>query len=185
MSCLKMETKELKIWSLTRYEGKKAKVKSLSRVRLFVTPWTVAYQAPLSMEFSRQEYCSGLPFPSPGDRPNPGIEPGSPAFQADALPPEPLGKPCSIPRAAECLGSQDTWLLGHQLHGLGQITSPLWASVFTPGQSVSLKTSSTSGPFLSCGIRSAKLQPDLHSHFSRLLKPALKCYGLRNDGVLG
>ena len=157
----------------------------LSHVRLFMTPWTIAYQAPQSMEFSRQEYCSGLPFPSPGDRPNPGIEPGSPAFQADALPPEPPGKPCSIPRAAECLGSQDTWLLGHQLHGLGQITSPLWASVFTPGQSVSLKTPSTSGPFLSCGIRSAKLQPDLHSHFSRLLKPALKCYGLRNDGVLG
>ena len=54
------------------------KVKSLSRVRLFVTPWTVAYQAPLSMGFSRQEYWSGLPFPSPGDLPNPGIEPGSP-----------------------------------------------------------------------------------------------------------
>ena len=53
------------------------KVKSLSRVRLFATPWTVAYQAPLSMGFSRQEYWSGLPFPSPGDLPNPGIEPGS------------------------------------------------------------------------------------------------------------
>ena len=48
-----------------------------------VTPWTVACQAPLSMGFSRQEYWSGLPFPSPGDLPNPGIEPGSPAFQAD------------------------------------------------------------------------------------------------------
>ena len=87
-------------------------VKLLSRVRLFVTPWTVAYQAPQSMEFSWQEYWSGLPFPSPGDRPNPGIEPGSPAFQADALPSEPPGKSCSITRAAECLGSQDTWLLG-------------------------------------------------------------------------
>ena len=54
-------------------------VKSLSRVRLFVTPWTVAHQAPPSMEFSRQEYWSGLPFPSPGDLPNPGIEPSSPA----------------------------------------------------------------------------------------------------------
>ena len=61
------------------------KVKSLSRVRLFVTPWTVAYQAPLSMGFSRQEYWSGLPFPSPGDLPNPGIEPGFPALEADAL----------------------------------------------------------------------------------------------------
>ena len=58
------------------------KVKSLSRVKLFAVPWTVACQAPLSMEFSRQEYWSGLSFPFPGDRPDPGIEPGSPAFQA-------------------------------------------------------------------------------------------------------
>ena len=50
----------------------KVKVKLLSRVRLFVTPWTVAYQAPQSTEFSRQEYWSGVPFPSPGDLPNPG-----------------------------------------------------------------------------------------------------------------
>ena len=67
-------------------------MKSLSRVRLFVTPWTVAYQAPPSMGFSRQEYWSGLSFPSPGDLPNPGIEPGSPSLQADALPSEPPGK---------------------------------------------------------------------------------------------
>ena len=71
----------------------KVKVKSVSRVQLFVTPWTVAYQAPPSMGFSRQEYWSGLLFPSPGDLPNLGIEPGSPALQADALPSEPLGKP--------------------------------------------------------------------------------------------
>ena len=51
-----------------------------SHVRLFATPWTVAYQAPQSMGFSRQEYWSGLPFPSPGDLPNPGIEPGSPTL---------------------------------------------------------------------------------------------------------
>ena len=68
-------------------------VKLLSRVQLFVTPWTVAYQAPPSMGFSRQECSSGLPFPSPGDLPDPGIEPGSPALQADALPTEPSGKP--------------------------------------------------------------------------------------------
>ena len=49
------------------------------------TPWTVAHQALLSMEFSRQKYWSGLPFPSPGDLPNPGMEPGSPALQADSL----------------------------------------------------------------------------------------------------
>ena len=71
----------------------KVKVKSLTRVRLFATPWTVAYQAPLSMRFSRQEYWSGLPFPSPGDLPDPGIELRSPALQADALTSEPLGKP--------------------------------------------------------------------------------------------
>ena len=67
----------------------KVKVKSLSRVQLFATPWTVAYQAPPSMEFSRQECWSGLPFLSPEDLPNPGIEPGSPALRADALPSEP------------------------------------------------------------------------------------------------
>ena len=71
----------------------KVKVKLLSHVQLFATPWTVAYQAPQSMEFSRQEYCSGLPFPSPGDLPNPGIEPRSPALQADSLPTELQGKP--------------------------------------------------------------------------------------------
>ena len=69
------------------------KVKSLTRVRLFATPWTVAYQASTSMGFSRQEYWSGLPFPSPGDLPDPGIEPGSPALEADALTSEPPGKP--------------------------------------------------------------------------------------------
>ena len=67
-------------------------MKSLSRVRLFAAPWTVAYQAPLSMGFSRQEYWSGLPFPSPGNLPDSGIEPGSPALQADALPSRPPGK---------------------------------------------------------------------------------------------
>ena len=57
-----------------------------------MTPWTVADQALPSMGFSRQEYWSGLPFPSPGDLPNPGIEPRSPALQADSLPSEPQGK---------------------------------------------------------------------------------------------
>ena len=71
----------------------KVKVKSLNRVQLFATPWTVAHQAPLSMGFSRQEYWSGLPFPSPGDLPDPGIEPRSPTLQADALTSEPPGKP--------------------------------------------------------------------------------------------
>ena len=70
----------------------KVKVKSLSYVRLFATTWTVPHQAPLSMGFSRQEYWSGLSFPSPGDLPDPGIEPRSPALQADTLISEPPGK---------------------------------------------------------------------------------------------
>ena len=61
------------------------KVKSLSHFQLFVTPWTVAYQPPLSMGFPKQEYCSGLPFPSSGDLPDLGIEPWSLELQADAL----------------------------------------------------------------------------------------------------
>ena len=72
----------------------KVKGKSLSHVRLFATTWTVAYQASPSMGFSRQEYQSGLPFPSPGDLPDPEIEPGSPALQADTSPSEPPGKMC-------------------------------------------------------------------------------------------
>ena len=71
-------------------------MKSLSCVRLFATPWTVAYQASLSMGFSRQEYRSGLPFPSAEDLPDPGIEPGSPALRADALPSEPPGKSMNV-----------------------------------------------------------------------------------------
>ena len=54
-------------------------------VWIFATPWTIAYRVPPSMEFSRQEYWSTLPFPSPGDLPDPQIEPGSPALQADAF----------------------------------------------------------------------------------------------------
>ena len=79
-----------------RSNPKEGEVKSLSRVRLFVTPWTVAYQAPPSTGLSRQEYWSGLPFPSPGDLPDPGIEPRSPALEADALTSEPPGK--TIPK---------------------------------------------------------------------------------------
>ena len=71
------------------------KMKSLSHIQLFVMPWTVVYQVPLSMGFSRQAYWSGLPFPSPGDLSNPGIEPRSPALQADSLPSESPGKPMS------------------------------------------------------------------------------------------
>ena len=88
-------------------------MKSLSRVRLFATPWTVAYQASPSMGFSRQEYYwSVLPFPSPGDLPDPGIEPGSPVSEADALTSEPPGEP-------QCDLKSVSWL------------SDLWETDFT------------------------------------------------------
>ena len=80
-------------WTVKKDERKvKVKVKSHSRVRLFGTPWTVAYQTPPSMGFSRQECWSRLPFLFPGDLPDPGIKPRSPALQADALLSEPPGK---------------------------------------------------------------------------------------------
>ena len=68
----------------------------LSHLQLFATPWTGTCQAPLSMGFSRQEYWSGLPFPSPGNLPNPGIEPRYPALQVDALLSEPPGTQSQI-----------------------------------------------------------------------------------------
>ena len=71
----------------------KVKLKSLSRILLFATPWTAAYQAPPSMGFSRQEYWSGLPFPSPGDLPHSGTEPMSSALAGDSLPLSPQGSP--------------------------------------------------------------------------------------------
>ena len=86
------------------YSGKK--VKSLSRVRLIETPWTVACQVPPSMGFFRQEYWSVLPFPSPGDLPDPGIELGSLTLQADSLPTgKPPGKttyPGLLPKLEKC-----------------------------------------------------------------------------------
>ena len=83
---------EIQEWSL------KVKVKSLSHVRLFATPWTIAYHAPPSMGFSRQESWSGLPFPSPGDLSDPGIEPVSPALAGGFFTTEPPGKPLLYPQ---------------------------------------------------------------------------------------
>ena len=74
---------------------------ALSRVGLFATPWTVAHQAPMSMEFSRQEYWRGLPFPSPGELSNPGTESGSLTLRADSLPPEPPGIPQIVSKPLE------------------------------------------------------------------------------------
>ena len=110
---------------------------------IFATPWTVACQAPLSIEFSRQEYWSGYAFPSPGDFPNQGIKPTSPALQAESLLSEPPGKPC-IPlseyESESCLVMSDS--LGP--HGL---YSP-WNS---PGQNTGVGNHSLS--------RAAGVQP--------------------------
>ena len=74
---------------------------SLSLVQIFATRWTVVHQVLLSVEFSRQEYWSGVPFPSPGNLPDPGIQPRSPALQADSLLSEPPGKPQNIRKDME------------------------------------------------------------------------------------
>ena len=83
----------LEISPLQKSITRAVKVKSLSRVQLFVIPCIIAFQFPLSMELSRQEYWSRLPFASPGDLPNPGIEPCSSALQSDSSPSDPPGKP--------------------------------------------------------------------------------------------
>ena len=95
------------------------RVKSLSHVQLFVTPWTVAYQASPSVGFSRQEHWSGLPFPPAGDLPGPGIEPGSPALQALSLPPEPPEKPIG-----KVLRGGTQALPAKQLAGVHQVNKP-------------------------------------------------------------
>ena len=122
----------------------KVKVKLLSRVRLFVTPWTVAHQAPPSMGFSRQEYWSGLPVPSPVDLPDPGFEHRSPALWEDALTPEPPGKQelyilvwwcvcmcvCSV--AQSCLTlcyPMDCSPPGSSVHGISPARIPEWVSI--------------------------------------------------------
>ena len=129
------------------------KVKLLSRVQIFATPWIVAYLAPPSLGFSKQEYWSGLPFPSPGDLPNSGIEPRSPAFQADALPSEPPGKPKEYIKVIYCHPDYLTYILSTSCEMLGwmklklesrlpgeisitfdmQMTPPLWKKDFPGG----------------------------------------------------
>ena len=110
----------------------KVKVKLLSRVWLFVTPWTVAHQAPPSMKFFRQEYWSGLPFPSPGDLPDPGIEPRSPALQADTFTIWATGE---APSHTDCHPSPQTWTLSY----LCRLARP-WSNfrvsfaVYSPGK---------------------------------------------------
>ena len=83
---------------------------AISHVQLFATPWTGTHQAPLPMGFSSQEYQNGLPFPSPEDRPNPGIEPTSPALQAYSLSTELPPKYCIIINPCLCTSYMGTWL---------------------------------------------------------------------------
>ena len=83
-----------------------SKCQPLSHAQLFTTPWTAVHQAALSMRFSRQGYWSGLPFPSPGDLPNPRIKPLSPALQADSLPTELQGKPKLTKKLSSKFSSQ-------------------------------------------------------------------------------
>ena len=78
-----------------------------------MTPWAVAHKAPPSVGFSRQDYWSGLPFPSPGDLPNPGIEPGSPTLQPDFLQWEPQGRPTNSPDPSSGLSSLCPLLAGN------------------------------------------------------------------------
>ena len=105
----------------------RSEVKSLSCVRLFMTPWTVAHQTPSSMGFSRQQYWSGLPFPSPGDLPDPGIEPRSLTFQVDALTSKPPGKP---PQAAlPSLNSYSTSKTQFKVLSLGTSDFSHWSGL--------------------------------------------------------
>ena len=108
-----------RMWSTGEGNGKPLQYSCLENPMLvpqscltICNPWT-AIQAPLSMEFSSQGYCSGLPFPSPGDLPNPGIEPGSSALQADSLPTELPGKPMNSmrrPQVGRCqYATGDQW----------------------------------------------------------------------------
>ena len=86
-------SKIVRMWKQPKCPLTEEWIKKMWCIHIYVTPWTVAHQAPPSMGFSRQEYWSGLPFPSPGDLPEPGIKPRSPALQADVLTSEPPGKP--------------------------------------------------------------------------------------------
>ena len=105
-------------------------------MQLFATPWTVAFQAPLSMEFSRQEYWSGLPFPTPKDLPDPGIKPtspGSPVLQVTSLP---LGKIAAAAAAAKSRQSCPTLCdpidgspLGSPVPGILQARTLEWVAI--------------------------------------------------------
>ena len=106
-------------------------MKSLSRVRLFATQWTVAHQAPPSVGFSRQACWSRLPFPSPGDLPDPGIKPGSPTLWTDALPSEPPGKSYYTVEVTDRL---------KRLNLIDRVPEELWMEVHNIAQEAVIKT---------------------------------------------
>ena len=91
--CQGLLIRVIDLHALCYSESVRTCAQSLSHVRLCVNPQTTAHQAPLFMGFPRQESWNGLPFPSPGDLPNPGIKPMVPALQADSLPAKPSGNP--------------------------------------------------------------------------------------------
>ena len=124
---LQVNSKIIMIWL---ENGQTWKCYLLNHVWLFVTPWTTAHQAPLWMKFSRLEYWSGLPFTSPGDLPNPGIEPGSPALQADSLP---SGKPPGKPVIEQKI--EERWIYYLSLRGDVHLLLPL--DMDTPGSQAS------------------------------------------------
>ena len=116
------------------YAGQERKKESevVQSFRLCATPWTAAYQSPSPMGFSRQEYWSGLSFPSPGDLPNPGIEPGSPTLQAETLPSEPQGSPNAGQEATVRAGhgTKDCFQIRKGVHQ-GYILSPCLFNLYT------------------------------------------------------
>ena len=132
-------------------------MKGLNCVRLFVTPWTVAHQAPLSMGFSKQEYWSGLPFPSPGDLPHPGIEPRSPTLHTDSLPSEAPGNPLSVVNEL-CIKSLQLCLnlcdlmdyspRGFSVHGILQARTLEWVAISSSRGSSCLRIRSLTPPAL-------------------------------------
>ena len=102
----------------------------LSHVQLFVTPWTVALQAPLSMEFSRQKYWSGLPFPSPEDLPNPGIKPMSPASSDRSFTDSVACAVCSVTQSYPILcDPMDCSPPGSSVHGILQARLLEWVAI--------------------------------------------------------
>ena len=139
------------------------KVKLLSGVRLFATPWTIAYQAPPSMGFSKQEYWSGLPFPSPGDLPDPGIESRPPALLADALPSEPPGKSMSHKGSPKSVSCRDASHVNKEPPSFCHI--PLWKPYFL--------SDLTQNPYLTSGFiwepfSSGEIVPSRPSSFGEI-----------------